>query len=170
MNKPKNSWKGFLEPHDEEKIKELIPWLYKGYKKYGDNKHAEHFFYLVIRDITRVIGEFKNLSISEKAEAILGEHPDDMQSLLSLLKKHPKKIKREHIKPARFFVKEFETRRKENRQFTAEDAERWFKEAKMAAITKEEDDRLTAKGWRGERPDDAYKQLGIKLKPITRKK
>jgi hypothetical protein len=141
-----HKWDGTMALSEEE-LKEFIVYLYEGFKKYGHDKYADHIFYQAVRYITLAIGECKEPKISQKA----------------LADKNAERIK-EHKKPAIKFFQEFRDKKAKNEYFTKGDAAGWLDDAVIAFITRQEDDELTAKGWRDKnRPDDAYEQLGIEL-------
>jgi hypothetical protein len=144
-----NKWDRTMELSNEE-LKDFIVYLYEGFKKYGHDKYADHVFYEAVRYITLAIGECKQPKISIKA----------------LQDKTADRI-REHKKPAITFFQEFRNKKEKGEAFTKDDAAHWLDEAVIAFITKEEDDQLTAKGWRDKnRPDDAYEKLGIVLEDM----
>ena len=158
-------WKGMMEKKEEQVMIDLILYLFEGFKKYGDDKYADHIIYIAVRDVTRIIGERKNLYISEKAEGILGDCID-IFTVEAAQKAHPYKTVKEHKIPAKTFWEEFKTKRTKGQDFTRADAERWLRDATIAIITKEEDDELTHKKWGKVRPPNAYEELGIMLKKI----
>jgi len=140
----RQKWDGTL---NEELMTDFILYLWEGFKKFGDDKYADHIIYYGVRKVTEAIGLTKELKISEKAKL--------NQSGINV---------KEHKKPAIQFYQEFRDKNSNNCEFTKADVERWFKEAEMAIISKEEDQKLTEKGWRDKnRPIDAYDQIGIKL-------
>ena len=136
----RQKWDGTI---DKELTINYILYLWEGYKNYGHDKYACHIIYYGVRKITEAIGLSKGIKISKEAQQ----------------NKFCKKI-REHKKPAIQFFQEFINKKKSNDLFTREDAERWFDQAELVIITKEEDDKLTAKGWRDKkRPFDAYEKI-----------
>jgi hypothetical protein len=135
------------ETFNKEKIKELILYLYEGYERFGDDLIADHIFNIAVRYLTAEIGLCKEVRISKNA-----------------LKSKKENIIKEHVKPVSQFYEEFREKKDKAQPFDMKDAERWFKQAEIAKITKEEDKRLTEKGWKGiNRPPNAYKKLGIEL-------
>ncbi|MFP3041617.1 hypothetical protein LQZ19_07305 [Treponema primitia] len=130
---------------DKKLMTEFIMYLNKGFQKFGRDKYADHVLYAAVRYITDSIGQCKGVKISEKAQ----------ENMISA------KIK-DHKKPAIQFYQEF---RDKGEFFSESDAQRWFDQAEMVTITKEEDDALTEHGWRDkDRPPDAYEQLQIVVK------
>jgi len=146
---------------EEKTMEDFILYLFSGYKKYGGDRHVESLFYITIRYLTAKIGEYKNLKISEKAEKILGKC-DDLKMVRKARRANPRLTIQEHEIPVKKFWDEFRTKK----DFTENDAKRWLSESSLAIITEKEDERLTEKGWKEERPKDAYKILGIKLRRI----
>jgi len=151
---------------DDEKVMEkFILYLYDGYKKFGHDRHVNHVYYYIIKYVTARIGECKNLKISEKAEKILGKC-ESLKMIRKARRANRNKTIQEHKIPVKKFLDEFKSKKENGKDFTEDDAKRWLKEAVLAVITKEEDQNLSKKGWKIERPKDAYKQLGIVLRDV----
>ena len=172
LKKGNASKKGDKTGHDEmmtkdneKTMEEFIRYLYDGYKKFGHDKHVDHVYYYIIRYVTARIGECKNLKISEKAEKKLGKC-ENLKTLRKARREHPLETIQEHKIPVKTFFDEFKQKKENGKGFSENDAKRWLKEATLAIITKDEDDDITKKGWKKERPKDAYKQLGIVLKDV----
>jgi hypothetical protein len=159
-----------MDKDEEKTMKEFIIYLFKGYLQFGHNKYAYHILRIANRYLTCKIGECKNFYISEKAEEVLGkfEKCDTKKNVYKALRKRNKDIQliKEHKIPAKKFFDEFKTKKEERKDFTIEDAERWFRECTIAIITKEEDNNLSKAGYMVDRFDDAYDvydKVGIKL-------
>ena len=140
-------WDGTL---NEKVMTDFIIYLWEGFEKFGEDKYADHILYYGVRKVTEAIGLAKKTKISKKARK--NQKGDNVK---------------EHKKPAIQFYQEFRDKKEKKEQFTKADIKRWFQQAEIAIITKEEDDKLTAKGWRDKgRPDDAYDQIGIILEDL----
>jgi len=63
----KREWDTMMNKDEEKTMQNFILYLYNGYSKFGYDKYAEHIFYIAVRDVTRIIGERKNLKISKKS-------------------------------------------------------------------------------------------------------
>ena len=159
------NWDGMLNENEEKLLKDLILYLYEGYSKFGHDKYAEHIFYMSVRDVTRIIGERKNLKISKRAEEILGKC-NDFKMVEKAQKENPRLTVNEHKIPAKNFWDEFKNKKAQGKIFSKNDAEHWLDDAEIAIITKEEDEKLTRSGWIKNRPDNAYEILGIELKDV----
>jgi len=154
-----------MKKNEEKMIEDFILYLYDGFSKFGDDKYAEHVFYIAVREVTRIIGERKNLKISKNALKILGKC-NDIKDVERAKMSHPNKIIKEHKIPVKEFWDEFKTKKDKGEAFTRTDAERWLNEAVIAIITKEEDQEITKNGYMIFRHSDAYKKLGIELENI----
>jgi hypothetical protein len=152
---------------DEKTMEDLILWLYQGYKKFGSDKNTKSILNIAVRYTTAKIGESKNLKISTEAQKLLGiENCEDEKTVKKALRAKPNETIKEHIIPVKEFWEEFKSKKEKGKTFTRNDAKRWLEKATLAIITKKEDDKITEKGWKKERPEDAYKQLGIVLKDV----
>ena len=121
---------------------------------------------IAIRDTTRIIGECKNLKVSQEAKKILGSCRT-IKDFEKARKANPGKIVKEHYYPVKEFLDEWRKKKDNNKNFTSADAERWFNDATIAYITKKEDDKLTEKyGNKRKRPLNAYGKAGIKLSNV----
>ena len=154
-----------MNKSEEKTMEDFILYLYDGYRRFSHDKYAGHVLFIAIRYVTGAIGERKNLKISKKAEAKLGECKD-LKMIKKAQKDNPNETVKEHKIPAKVFWEEFGSKKEKGKDFTRADAKRWLKEATIAIITKDEDKKITGKGWKTDRPIDAYEKSGIVLKDI----
>jgi hypothetical protein len=161
-------WDEMMTKDEEKTMENFILHLYEGFLEFGHDKYVEHIFYICVRDITRIIGVRKNFKISKKALKLLGiDEYRSMKMIEKAQKKSPKLTVNEHKIPAKKFWYEFKDKKENGIEFTRNDAKRWLNEAVIAIITKEEDEKITEKGWMIDRPDNAYEILEIELEDIT---
>jgi hypothetical protein len=67
-------WNEKMNKDEEKAMKEFIQYVYNGFIRWGDDdRFVDHVLYIIVRDITRIIGECRNLKISLNAKKILGE-------------------------------------------------------------------------------------------------
>jgi hypothetical protein len=163
------SWDDPLNKKEEETMKEFIQYTYDGFIKWGgdpnkfsnDDRNFDHILDFMVRDVTRVIGELKNLKISINAKEIIGEC-NCWKDIERAKKLHRGEIVLDHNPTVKSFFYELKMKKIKKEPFTHNDADRWLKEASIVAITKKEDQLLTSKGYMEDRPPDAYDRLGIK--------
>jgi len=164
------SWKEPLTDEEERNIKEFILYIYEGLIKWGNDRHIDHILHFMVRDVTRIIGEFKNLKISSKAKELIGEC-HCFKDIENAKRRLPSgKIVLDHNPTAKSFFDELTRKKTKKEPFTHKDADRWFNKATIVAITKEEDGLLTSNGYIEDRPPDAYDILGIKTIDVWRHK
>jgi hypothetical protein len=164
------SWKEPLTYEEERNIKEFILYIYEALNKWGNDRHIDHILHYMVRDVTRIIGEYKNLKISSKAKELIGEC-HCFKDIIKAKKRLPSgKIVLDHNPTAKSFFDELTRKKGEKEHFTHKDADRWLNEATIVVITKDEDRLLTSKGYMEDRPSDAYDKLGIKTINVWRHK
>ena len=161
---------GIMTKQEQENMVDFILYLYEAYKKWchhpvrkDKDRHIDHILYIAVRDITRIIGENKNLYISEAANKFIkADKTTTYRALLNSIRANGKIIK-EHYKPANDFYKQFEDCCVNNKPFGEKEAKAWLKDAVIAFITKDEDKKLTELGYvkNRPRPAKAYKEAGI---------
>jgi len=124
----------------------------------------------MVRDVTRIIGEFKNLRISSKAKELIGEC-HCFRDIEKAKKRLPSgKIVLDHNPTAKSFFDELKVKKIKKEPFTKINANRWLKEASIVAITGSENNLLTSNGYMEDRPPDAYDKLGIKTIDVWKHK
>ena len=169
------NYDGIMTKQEEKNMVEFILYLYEAYKKWchhpdrkDKDRNIAHILYIAVRDITRIIGENKNLNISKEASKIL--KPDETttyRGLLNARKANPGKTIKEHFKPANDFYYQFEEACANNKPFGEKEAKKWLKDAVIAIITVKEDETLTEQGNRDKRnPKEAYDEAEIDLIPF----
>jgi hypothetical protein len=171
------SWDVPLNKKEEETMKEFIQYIYDGFIKWGgdpnkfcnDDRNTDHVLHFMVRDVTRIIGELKNLKMSFDAKEIIGEC-NCLKDIEKAKKLHPGEIVLDHNPTANSFYEEFIMKKINKEPFTYKDADRWLNEASIVAITKKEDQLLTSNGYMKNRPPDAYDRLGIKTIEVWRHK
>jgi hypothetical protein len=171
------SWIEPLNEKEEEVFIEFIQYTWEGFYKWGgdpknysnDDRCFDHILHFMVRDITRIIGEYKNLKMSYKAKEIIGEC-NCLKDIENAKKLHPGKIVLDHNPPAKTFYDEFKTKKIKNEPFSKINAIRWINEASIVAITEEENRLLTSRGYMENRPPDAYDRLGIKTIEVRKNK
>ena len=166
-NNTKNDWSKELDDNEVRNILKYILMLYRIIQEFkiGDkiDQNIEHNLKLNVRNISTTIGRRKNLRISLEAEKILG-----ICIGLPAIERTQRKIENknlttlEHKNTVNYLYNEL----KNATSFTEDDAKIWFDKAIIAIITQEENKKLQEKKWTKNRPDNAYEQLGIKLKNV----
>jgi len=171
-------WDGFMTKQEQDNMVDFIMYLYEGYEKWckaplkkDKDRYIYHVLYLAVRDVTRIIGESKNLKISEKARKLLKvDETTTYRGLLNSIRANPRQTVKEHYKPADdHFFEQFRECCNNGKPFTREQARKWLNDAVIAIITKNEDEALTKKGFGKKRPDpaEAYTSAGIEVKHFT---
>jgi len=168
-NKMTFSWEEPLTVKEERNIKKFIKYIYEGLNKWDNDRNIDHILHFIVRDVTRIIGEYKNLKISSKAKKLIGEC-HCFKDIVKAKKKYPKKIVLDHNPTAKSFFDELSMKKTTKEIFTHKDADRWLNKATIVAITKDEDRLLTSNGYMENRPPDAYKKLGIKTIDVWKHK
>jgi len=160
----KFSWINPMNKKEEEEMKKFIVCLYDEFVKWGDDdRFIDHVLSSSIREITRIIGECKNLCISLKAKKYF-VNCKTFYDYQTAVKKNSNKLIKEHFYPVKDFLDEFRKKKKEGKQFTRKDAERWLNDSTIAYITKDEDALLRNEfGNKRYRPPSSYEKIGIKL-------
>jgi len=171
-------WKDEMTELEQKNMVDFILYLYEGYQRWChhpgredlDDRHIHYLLYEAGREVTRIIGEFKNIRISKEARSLLNivDEETTFSGYLSSRKAHPDKTVREHYKPADDFIKQFKQFADENKPFGKKEAIAWLEEAIIAIITSDEDKTLTELGYVRNRPNpaEAYDEAGIVATPF----
>jgi len=138
------SWDEPLTDEEEINLKEFICYIYEGLNRWGNDRHIDHILHFIVRDVSRIIGEFKNLKISSKAKELIGECHCFKDIEKAKKKLHSREIVLDHNPTAKSFFDELVMKKSKKELFTHKDADRWLNEATIVAITKNEDRLLTS--------------------------
>jgi len=114
---------------------ELINFIFDAQELYKKHDNKNRFLYdcfnAMIRPLSLNIGQYNNCKISRDAKKIIGEFRNIREFER---KKTGKNIKREHVKPVKVLIEEF------NQGFNnREDVKKWFDSCEIAFITENED-------------------------------
>jgi len=164
MGNKKNNWKDPMTDGEVELTRDFIMHLHDFYKKHGHNRFTQGIIVDAIWNTTRYYGEFRNLFVSRDAKKVLGEFSNPSELVRQTSKNCPGGVRKDHMKPANEFVKDFE-----RSDFSRKDVEGWLADSMIAVITKDEDDRLRKLGYRDNRPDiaAAYTSAEIILEKVN---
>jgi len=162
-NITRKNWKEKLPENEEKIIIQYILTLYNLIQEYKDDKNIETNLVHDVRQITKTIGLRKYLKISLEAEKILGTDIG-LKGIERTRRINENKGLTivEHKNTVHTLYNEI----KNAKTFTKKEAKKWFDKAVIAIITNEENKKLKDNKWDKIRPDDAYEQLGIKLKDV----